>query len=117
MQTSKFFVLVLQMYSYRHFTPGKTSDTQRIIQNNGQACVCRNEIYNKNLPQPNASNISNKMRISRQIQSTVGGSVQYGMYSLANVPTINYLGRTEGQFGGSGRPPSNFLLGRPSFRY
>ena len=110
MQTSNFFVLVLQMYSYRHI---KTLDTK----NNGQECVCRNEIYNKNLPQPNSSNISNKMRISRQIQSTVGGSVQYGMYSLANVPTINYLGRTEGQFGGSGRPPSNFLRGMPSFRY
>ncbi len=116
MPISNFFVLVLQMYSYRHFTPGKTSDTQKIIQNNGQDCACRNEIYNKNLPQSNGSNISNKMRISRQIQSTVGGSVQYGMYSLANVPTINYLGRTEGQFGGSGRPPSNFRTGKPSFR-
>ncbi len=107
------------MYSYRHFVPGRTSDTTKVIQNSGsdKTCVCRNDIYNKNLPQVNSSNISNKMRISRQIQSTVGGSIQYGMYSLANVPSINYLGRTEGQYGGSGRPPSNFLLGRPSFRY
>ena len=116
MQTSNFFVIVLQMYSYKHFAPGKTSDTQKVIQNNGQECVCRNEIYNKDIRQQNTSNISNKMRIAQHIRSTVGGSIQYGMYSLAETPSINYLGRTEGQYDGSGRPPSNFRTGKPSFR-
>jgi hypothetical protein len=107
------------MYSYRNFMPGRSSDTRNVIKNSGKdkICVCGYDTYNKNLPQANSTNVSNKMRISQQIQSTVGGSIQYGMYSLANVPTINYLGRTEGQYGGSGRPPSNFLVGRPSFHY
>ena len=106
------------MYSYRHFTPGRSSDTTNVIKNSGtgKMCVCGHDTYNKDLPQANSSNISNRMRISRQIQTTVGGSIQYGMYSLAETPTINYLGRTEGQYGGSGRPPSNFRVGRPSFR-
>ena len=105
------------MYSYRHFTPGRTSDTRNVIINSGSAkkCVCGYDTYNKNLPQANSSNISNNMRISQRIQNTVGGSIQYGMYSLAEIPTINYLGRTEGQYGGGGRPPSNFRIGKPSF--
>ena len=107
------------MYSYRHFMPGRSSDTVNVIKNSGtdKTCVCRYDTYNKSLPQANSGNISNKMRISQHIQSTVGGSIQYGMYSLAETPTINYLGRTEGQMGGGGRPPSNFRLGKPSFHY
>jgi hypothetical protein len=101
------------MHSYRHFTPGKTTEASKIIHYEGKnECVCRTESYNKNMPQANSSNISNKMRISQQIQNTVGGRIAY---SLANIPTINYLGRSEGQYGGGGRPPSNFLVGRPSF--
>ena len=97
--------------------PGRSGETNNVIKNSGtdKTCVCRYDTYNKNLPQPNAANISNKMRISQRIQSTVGGSIQYGMYSLAETPTINYLGRTEGQYRGGGRPPSNFRVGKPSF--
>jgi hypothetical protein len=45
--------------------------------------------------------------LSIKIKSTVGGNVQYGNYYLGKPVQINYLGRTEGQPGGSGAPPRN----------
>jgi hypothetical protein len=55
----------------------------------------------------NNPNISYKQQLSIKIKSTVGGNVQYGNYYLGKPVQINYLGRTEGQPGGSGAPPRN----------
>jgi hypothetical protein len=103
---------------YKHFTPGGNSDTRRIIkytelytaqrQNpNDLNCVCREKVYNKDLPQPNAVNTSHNMIIAQQINSSKGGRFQYGQYYLGGSPNYNYLGRIAGQPGGSGQPPKN----------
>lgn len=55
----------------------------------------------------NNPNISYNQQISIKIKTTVGGSVQYGSYYLGKPIQVNYLGRTEGQSGGSGAPPRN----------
>jgi hypothetical protein len=41
------------------------------------------------------------------INSTVGGSTQFGNYYLGEPVVFNYLGRVEGQPGGSGAPLRN----------
>jgi hypothetical protein len=55
----------------------------------------------------NNPNISYKQQISIQINSTIGGRVHYGNYYLGKPIQVNYLGRTEGQPGGSGSPLRN----------
>ena len=50
---------------------------------------------------------SNNMVISQKLKNNLGGSVQYGNFYLGEPLSINYLGRTEGQPGGSGMPPRN----------
>ena len=52
-------------------------------------------------------NISNSQRISQVINSSVGGSTQFGNYYLGEPVVFNYLGRVEGQPGGSGAPLRN----------
>ena len=52
-------------------------------------------------------NISYKQKLSIKINTTVGGNVQYGNYYLGKPIQVNYLGRTEGQPGGSGAPLRN----------
>ena len=55
----------------------------------------------------NNPNISYKQQLSIKIKTTVGGSVQYGNYYLGKPIQVNYLGRTQGQPGGSGAPLRN----------
>ena len=55
----------------------------------------------------NNPNISYKQQISIKINTTVGGNVHYGNYYLGKPLQVNYLGRTEGQPGGSGAPLRN----------
>ena len=45
----------------------------------------------------------------KQIQKIgrVGGTTQFGNFYLGQPLSLNYLGRTEGQPGGSGIPPRN----------
>ena len=105
------------MYSYKHFTPGrKSAGMNKLINYNaelatkkivsGVVCNCFAEEYKKFTSQSTVSNTSRAQRISQIVNSTVGGSVQFGNYYIAQ-PVVNYLGRTEGQPGGSGGPLRN----------
>lgn len=42
-------------------------------------------------------------RISQELRTSIGGQTRFG----DSTAIINYLGRTEGQPGGSGQPPRN----------
>jgi hypothetical protein len=101
------------MYSYKHFTPGKKAiGTRKLINYNAKTqqdvvCNCFVEEYKKFSSQSAYSNTSRAQRISQVINSTIGGSVQFGNYYLGQPVVVNYLGRTEGQPGGSGAPPRN----------
>jgi hypothetical protein len=102
------------MYSYKHFTPGKKSvglnkliNYNAALTTNGVVCNCFVEEYKKFTSQSTVSNTSRSQRISQIVNSTVGGSVQFGNYYLAQPVIVNYLGRTEGQPGGSGGPLRN----------
>ena len=67
----------------------------------------------------NFANVSNKMRTSQRLllggasqQVQVigrinGGTTQFGNFYLGQTLSLNYLGRSPGQPGGSGSPPRN----------
>lgn len=66
----------------------------------------------------NDANISKKQRISQrlilngssqqvQVVGRYGGITQFGNFYLGQPLSLNYLGRTQGQPGGSGIPPRN----------
>jgi hypothetical protein len=101
------------MYSYKQFTPGKKSNARKIInylsltRDNSKICQCITEEYKKNTSNTIVSNISNSQRISQVINSSIGGSTQFGNYYLGEPVVFNYLGRVEGQPGGSGAPIRN----------
>jgi hypothetical protein len=101
------------MYSYKHFTPGGNLKCGKMISYSQAANINPNiktctyinsEIMNKSFL---TNNISNSQRISQIINSSVGGSTQFGSYYLGEPVVFNYLGRVEGQPGGSGAPLRN----------
>ena len=71
-------------------------------------CAC-NAGYNKTKVQSNTviTGISQKSKISQTLKYVKGGKLNYGNFYLGQPLNINYLGRTEGMSGGSGRPPRN----------
>jgi len=103
------------MYSYKHFTPGKNANSSRLINYNALidayskkiVCNCYQEEYKKFTSNSTVNNISNSQRVAQVINSTVGGSTQFGNYYLGEPVVFNYLGRVEGQPGGSGAPLRN----------
>lgn len=55
-------------------------------------------------------NMSKALRVSNILKNyTSYGQFQYANASLENRRNVNYLGKTEGQKGGSGAPPKNRL--------
>jgi hypothetical protein len=102
------------MYSYKHFTPGRKSGSSKLINYNALlntseklVCNCYQDEYKKFTSQSSSDNISNTRRIAQTINRTIGGSTQFGNYYLGAPAVINYLGRVEGQPGGSGAPLRN----------
>ena len=108
------------MFSQRQFTPGKKSNSIRAINyiaaynalfpNSEQLnCACNQESYDKNTVGSDSPSIkiSNSRRIAQVVNFTKGGNTQFGNFYLGQPLNINYLGRTEGMPGGSGRPPFN----------
>jgi hypothetical protein len=102
------------MYSYKQFTPGRKSNSSKLVKYNTlidaylkRGCNCYQEEYKKNTSNTTVSNISNSQRIAQVINSSVGGSTQFGNYYLGEPVVFNYLGRVEGQPGGSGAPIRN----------
>ena len=103
------------MYSYKHFTPGRNSNASKLINYNtlidayskNVVCNCYQEEYKKFTSNSTVNNISNSQRVAQVINSSVGGSTQFGNYYLGELVVFNYLGRVEGQPGGSGAPPRN----------
>jgi hypothetical protein len=97
------------MYSYKHFTPGGNLRCGKLITYAGllnlKSCTYVNsEIIKKSFLRQNTSN---SQRISQVINSSIGGSTQFGNYYLGEPVVFNYLGRVEGQPGGSGAPIRN----------
>ena len=113
------------MTSYQQFTPGKKSNTRKIIQYIAQYnaayasnpsvqplnCVCLQDKYDKNFSYSGSDSpsvrVSNKVRLSQIVNFYHGGKTQYGNFYLGQPLNVNYLGRTEGMPGGSGAPPRN----------
>ena len=101
------------MYSYRHFTPGKKSNSSRLVKgytradNNQSSCICVQDTYDKVSVANNLSNVSKQIQHAQMLKFASGGTVRFGNGHLDRQPIVNYLGRTEGQPGGSGKPPTN----------
>lgn len=108
------------MFSQRQFTPGKKSNSSRVINyvavfnalfpNSEQLnCSCIQDSYDKKTVGSDSPSIqiSNSRRIANVVNFSRGGNTQFGNFYLGQPLNINYLGRSEGMPGGSGRPPSN----------
>ena len=104
------------MYSYKHFRPGGSKDTSRIIKyiteynriygndKTANTCYCVPDKYDKTIDD---ARTSYPVRISQTIRSTKGGNIEYGNFYLGKPMNVNYLGRMEGMPGGSGTAPVN----------
>ena len=103
------------MFSQRQFTPGKKSNSRRMINYTAEIndsnlnCVCIPDKYDKTTVGSDSPSvkISNSMRIAQVINSSLGGKTQYGNFYLGQPLQLNYLGRNEGMPGGSGSAPKN----------
>lgn len=108
------------MYSQRQFTPGKKSNSARIIRyvaeynalnpfSQNLNCVCIPDKYDKFTIGSDSPSVrfSNAQRISQIVQYSKGGKTQYGNFYLGQPLNLNYLGRMEGMPGGGGSPPLN----------
>jgi len=122
--------------SYRRFTPGQKSQASRMIHYNAVynnlreslnnnptnpvfnypplqsqkeiICSCyRNEINSNFVDTQTYPNTSTNMIIAQKIKIGKGSSLQFGNYYLGENKTFNYLGKIEGQPGGSGSPLKN----------
>ena len=101
------------MASRTKFAPGKKSSCQKLIQHvemsnnnlNSKPCVYINsEITDKSILKPN---ISTEQRLAQVIRTATSGNIQFGNYYLGKPVVFNYLGKVEGQPGGSGTPLRN----------
>jgi len=100
------------MFSQRQFTPGKKSNSAKMIYyttllnaqnpNNLIVCQCIEDKYDKFVSQSNTPNTSYNSRMSQKIKSAKGGSTQFGNYYLGQPLILNYLGQL-----GSIAPPRN----------
>ena len=72
-------------------------------------CTCKIPEFNKNVMGTGSasSGVSYKTRISHTINNNRGGATQYGNAYLGQPVNVNYLGRSQGMPGGSGKPPTN----------
>jgi len=98
-----------------HFGPGGgTNATSKLIRYGavtGKSCVCNTDDDNKvkkDATNYNSWNQSNAQRVANIIKTQgYGGTAQFGTAYLGQTPVVNYLGRIEGQPGGSGKPYRN----------
>jgi hypothetical protein len=108
------------MFSQRQFTPGKKSNSRKMINYTAQLngllnnteklnCDCIADNYDKTTVGSDSPSlkISNNMRVAQVITSSLGGKTQYGNFYLGQPLQLNYLGRNEGMPGGSGSAPKN----------
>jgi hypothetical protein len=105
------------MYSQRQFTPGKKSNSSRLLKyiaeynvNSPLNCACIPDKYDKTVIGSDSASVrvSKNMRNSQIIRTSLGGTIQYGNFYLNQPLQLNYLGKVEGMSGGSGMPPKNF---------
>jgi hypothetical protein len=72
-------------------------------------CDCKPVIFKKESAQPYSTYNARNLRVSRAVNTYQGGRIQFGNTYLPNFNgfRLNYLGRTEGMPGGSGKPIKN----------
>lgn len=93
-----------------YFISKNNLSTQKLTSlyaHNNPNCFCKPVIEKKNIYSANYSNLSKKMRNSNTINNSLGGKITYGNFAYGGNANINYLGRMEGQNGGSGAPIRN----------
>ena len=105
----------------RKFIPGNSSNTSRMINYVAQynarhpdaelecskPCVSE-KIDKRYIGSDSVSyRLPNKIRVSQIVQTSLGGSTQYGNFYLGQPLQLNYLGNLQGMPGGSGMPPKN----------
>jgi hypothetical protein len=98
----------------KYFYPGNRANIKKLFNSHFTNSICNcSQInglnQNKNfVSQTNSTNISNFQKQSQVIQASFGGKIQFGnSYLCQNKTNINYLGRLEGQNGGSGSAIKN----------
>ena len=78
------------------------------INNSNNSCCPRNEYEGKLFTsQSSTSNLSYLQRTSSYLQNARGGKTAYININIEQPLNVNYLGRVQGQLGGSGAPLRN----------
>ena len=96
----------------KYFTPGKTSARARFSSessafNNYFPCQCGDAAGNNKILMDGYPNRSTAQLRADRILSAQGGKTGFGNYNTGGNTTVNYLGKVEGQLGGSGKPLRN----------
>ncbi len=99
----------------RYFAPGSnSSNCSSLIKNymiglaNSNNPSFKSCIINKIIDKSNInSNITTNQRAAQIINTAIGGNTYFGSYYLGEPVVFNFLGRVEGQIGGSGTPLRN----------
>lgn len=73
-------------------------------------CITIQEKHYQSASQGTNSNVSRNMLKSQFINSSRGGTIQFGNFYLGQPLSLNYLGRMEGQSGGGGMPLRNSFI-------
>jgi hypothetical protein len=83
------------------FIPGSTLKTNNtyLIYKKYESCRCIQPYYSKNKTGYNNPQQTTNMRISQSVNNNLGGRTTFG--NLGTPLIVNYLGRVEGQPGGS----------------
>ena len=106
------------MQSYQRLMPGTHFRAVKILTYvaiynsifpDKKICSCKIPEFNKNAMGTWSASygVSYKTRISQTINKNRGGAIQYGNAYLGQPINLNYLGRSQGMPGGSGKPPTN----------
>jgi hypothetical protein len=99
----------------KYFAPGSNSSNCSLLIKNYMIGIANSDnpsfkscIINEIIDKPNTnSNISTNQRAAQIINSAIGGNTYFGSYYLGEPVVFNFLGRVEGQIGGSGAPLRN----------
>ena len=92
---------------YYDLKSGRRTFIRNLIKTEGKLCKCIEPIKYLYASNSSADLLSYNNRMSKNILTNLGGKINFGNYYLGKPTIFNYLGRQEGQPGGSGIPIRN----------
>jgi len=99
----------LQRCSYHFYNPLDPYGSLNVVAYCGKTCCPKFE-KKRNTLQTQNGNMPAQMRKANYIANVGKGTPTFAYGTASSPYEVNYLGRSQGQSGGSGRPPRNVLI-------